>query len=475
MLRARLLPSLALAVVLAGCAAAPSAIAAPPPIRHVFVIVLENKDAAKTFAADSPAPYLATTLRSQGVFVPGYYGIGHLSNPNYLAMVSGQAPNPQTQGDCQVFSDFLPGAPASDGQVVGQGCAYPASVKTVGDQLDAKGLSWKGYMQDMGADPAREPATCAHPAIGAQDKTQSATAKDQYATRHNPFVYFHSIIDDQARCSARDVPLDRLSADLGSAAGTPNYSFITPDLCADGHDATCADGGKGGLEAADAFLRTWVPRIVDSPAFQDGLLLITFDEAESDSSGCCGEQSGPNTPSAGGPEPGAGGGRIGAVALSPYIRAGSTSPEQYNHYGMLRSVEDLFGLDHLGYAGQSGLRAFGDDIYSNPAGSTRPAVTSSSASAPGRCRSVSLAGKGRRLAPRTLLASLRLRRTGGHRAVTLRATHYARVRLRSRGARTRSLLVQPCRTVTLRLGRGSRGRVGVTAATRTHAERRTLG
>ena len=81
--------------------------------------------------------------------------------------------------------------------MLGQGCVYPASVKTVANQLQAKGLSWKGYMEDMGNNPTRDSGTtCAHPAIGTPDQTQQASATDQYATRHNPFVYFHSIIDN---------------------------------------------------------------------------------------------------------------------------------------------------------------------------------------------------------------------------------------------------------------------------------------
>ncbi|MCZ4493208.1 MAG: phosphoesterase family protein [Conexibacter sp.] len=354
------------AVVLAAMsfAAAPSLAASPAPVRHVFVIVLENEDAAATFGPQSPAPYLATTLRGQGAFVPGYYGIGHNSLGNYLALVSGQAPNPVTQADCPVFTDVLPGTPAADGQVVGQGCVYPAAVKTVADQLEAKRLTWKGYMEDMGDDPARDGGTtCAHPALGTPDLTQQASATDQYATRHNPFVYFHSIID-RPSCAANDVPLPALGADLGRAATTPNLSFITPDLCHDGHDATCADGGPGGLPAADAFLRTWVPRITASPAFRrDGLLLITFDEAGSDSTACCGEQPGPNTPAPGGQSGGPGGGRTGAVLLSPFIQPGTTSSYDYNHYSTLRSIEDMFALSHLGYAGASGLRPFGGDIF----------------------------------------------------------------------------------------------------------------
>jgi hypothetical protein len=353
----------ALVAVLAPAACAQAKQAKP---QHVFVIVLENEDANTTFGPASPAPYLAHTLTAQGAFVPGYYGIGHNSLDNYIAMVSGQAPNVQTQADCPVFTDMLPGTPAANGQVIGQGCVYPASVKTVADQLETRGLSWKGYMEDMGADPVRDNGTtCAHPAIGTPDRTQQASPDDQYATRHNPFVYFHSIIDRPA-CAARDVPLDQLTGDLAAASTTPNLSVIVPDLCHDGHDATCADGGPGGLPAADAFLQTWVPRITASPAYQsNGLLAIVFDEAGNDSSACCGEQPGPNTPAPGGQSGGPGGGRTGAVLLSPAIAPGTTTSQNYNHYSLLRSIEDFFGLPHLGYAAAQGLRPFGSDIFTS--------------------------------------------------------------------------------------------------------------
>jgi hypothetical protein len=361
-LRAAFVAALLLAA-LPACGA--HAAAVPPPAKHVFVIVLENKDADVTFGPSSPAPYLAHTLPSQGAFLPQYHGTGHNSLDDYISLVSGQAPTIATQADCPVYVDVLPGLPAADGQVVGQGCIYPASVKTIADQLEAKGLTWKGYMEDMGLDPVRDNGTtCAHPAIGTPDRTQQASATDQYATRHNPFVYFHSIIDRPAVCNARDVPLDRLTGDLARATTTPNLSFIVPDLCHDAHDATCADGGPGGLPAADAFLKTWVPRITGSPAFRrDGLLAVIFDEAEGDSSACCNEQPGPNTPAPGGQGGGPGGGRTGAVLLSRFIAPGTVTSQAYNHYSFLRSVEDVFGVGHLGYAGQEGLRPFGADVY----------------------------------------------------------------------------------------------------------------
>jgi phosphatidylinositol-3-phosphatase len=349
-----------LLTLIAALALLPATAQAAPPVRHVFVIVLENEDAATTFGPGSPAPYLAQTLPAKGAFVPNYYGIGHNSLDNYLALVSGQAPTLVTQADCPLFADVLPGVPAADGQVLGQGCVYPAPVQTVADQLEAKGLSWKGYMEDMGNDPARDGGTsCAHPAVGAPDQTQQASATDQYATRHNPFVYFHSIIDRPA-CAARDVPLTQLQGDLAKAATTPNLAFVTPDLCHDGHDATCADGGPGGLGAANTFLKTWVPRITVSPAFKrDGLLVITFDESESDSTACCDEQSGPNTPAPGGQSGGPGGGRVGAVVLSPFIKGGTVIGAAVNHYGLLRTIEDAFALPRLGYAATTTSGLFG--------------------------------------------------------------------------------------------------------------------
>jgi hypothetical protein len=52
------------------------------------------------------------------------------------------------------------------------------------------------------------------------------------------------------------------------------------------------------------------------------------------------------------------------VVLSPFIRPGTVSSEPYNHYSLLRSVEDIFDLGHLGYAAEPGLRPFGDDVFS---------------------------------------------------------------------------------------------------------------
>lgn len=346
--------------------AAPAPAWTPPPVGHVFVINLENKGYDETWGPGSAAPYLSQTLRSQGVLLSQYYGIGHNSLDNYIAQISGQGPNSATQADCQTYTDFTSSGTAAPGQAVGQGCVYPTSVPTLADQLTQSGHSWKGYMEDMGNDPARESAVCGHPALNTMDGTQKAEAGDQYATRHNPFVYFHGITDTAA-CQ-RDVNLSALPTDLATTASTPTLSYLTPNLCHDGHDAPCVDGAPGGLASADSWLRQWVPAITSSPAFQqDGLLVITFDESDgpqSDSSACCGEGPGPNTalPGITGP----GGGRVGALVIGPKFVAPNTwNDTPYNHYSLLASVEDLYGLSHLGYA--STVRPFGLDVYNHGA------------------------------------------------------------------------------------------------------------
>jgi hypothetical protein len=237
---------------------------------------------------------------------------------------------------------------------------------------------------------------CAHPAVSGTDNTEFAEAADQYTDRHNPFIYFHSIIDNAAECNANVVPLGKvavgspstfngvslsdtftghLANDLSNLSTTAKFAFVTPNLCDDGHDATCAgtnlEGGKsGGLTGADLWLKHYMPLIMASPAYEAGqmLVVITSDEgALNDSTACCGEQSGPNDSGI------AGGGRVGALLLNKeYIAPGTVDTTgYYNHYSALRSYEDLLGLTsggadgegHLGFAGAPGLVPFGQDIF----------------------------------------------------------------------------------------------------------------
>lgn len=322
--------------LLAPITTAPAGAAALPAIRHVWQIELENESESASFAA--PGTYL-NQLSKEGVFLADFYGTGHVSADNYLATISGQVGNPSSDTDCQLYTDFV-GTVSSTGYPVGTGCIYPASVKTLPDQLTAAGLTWNGWMEDMGNTPGREAPTCGQP-TSTVDDTQKATATDEYAARHNPFVYFHSLTDGSpSPCQQHVLPLSGFQASLSAPA---NFNWITPNLCDDGHDSPCADGRPGGLASVNAFLQKWVPIIEASPAYQqNGLIVITFDEASpTDPSACCGEL-------------GVGGGKVGAVLLSPLLTP-HTSTCPYNHFSLLRTYEDLFGIGtHLGQASVAG-------------------------------------------------------------------------------------------------------------------------
>ena len=384
----------AMAVVMLAAVPVARAAAQPPPIKHVWIIDLENESFGYTWGASGHkfAPYLTQTLPSQGAMLNNYYGIGHDSLDNYTAEISGQSGNYELNEDCGIYAPFVQfGGENFDkftkyGQLSGEGCLFPQYINTIAGQLTSKHLSWREYAQDMGNNPHRDgtvmtqtgPA-CGHPKIGGEDFTDSTGPEnDSYATRHNPFMYFRSVISNKSYCDTHVLSLAPLSHDLSNIATTPNYSFVTPNTCFDGHDwPKCQDGTPGRLPRVDQFLKEWVPRIMASPAYKrDGMILITFDESgdDSDAGACCGEVDGlgfddpshPNMNEVGlyGP----GGGRVGALVLSRFVRPGTVSNHAYNHYSQLRTVEDIFGLAHLGDAQQPQVNSFGSDVFTRPSG-----------------------------------------------------------------------------------------------------------
>ncbi len=345
-----------------------------PAVKHVFVIVLSNQPYASVFGPSSSAPYLSHTLERKGELLVRYYAVAHEQLANGIALLSGQGPTAATAANCPLYTDVAPASAAGDQQVLGDGCVYPRTTETLAGQLSARHLTWRAYVQGMGE--AGSPAgTCGHPALGAPDPTSAPVpAGGPYATFRNPFVYFHSLIDSPA-CAANDVGLNRLSADLQSAKGTPSLSYIVPDRCHDGDSTPCASGAPAGLPAADGFLKQVVPKILGSKAYKDGgLLAITVDEAPSggelaDSSSCCGQPRFPNLPAAAGSVAGLppnGGGQVGALLISPFVKPGTTNQEQYNHYSLLRTIEDLFSLKHLGYAGLAQVNSLEPSVFSPP-------------------------------------------------------------------------------------------------------------
>lgn len=292
---------------------------------HVFVIALTTSGYRAAFGPGSVAHYLNRKLRRKGVLLSSYRTLGGSELPDYLAMVSGQAPNADTRGDCTTYAEFSESAKAaSDGQVTGPGCVYPDTVLTVADQVTASGKPWKAYLADM------SDATCVHPNSNAADDAALPGADSDYDTRHNPFIYFHSLLD-LGGCSSNDVGLQSLAKDLRKAKRTPTYAFVAPGLCDEPSAGACPDGSPDGLAGEDAFLERWVPAILASAAYkQGGVLMIVFAKA-------------PAT-NASGPV------RTGALILSSTVKAGSTVSTRYSPYSVLRSVEDLLGYTPLVHA-----------------------------------------------------------------------------------------------------------------------------
>ncbi len=290
-----------------GATATPSPAPPLPKLSHVAVIVFENTSWSAALADPGFAAFT-----KQGVLLTSYYGITHNSLPNYLAMTSGVTPTAKTQADCPNFDCTVSGP-------------------NLAGQLDTAKVTWKGYFG--GADNP-----CVTPQPGSPDQFVQG-----YVTHHNPFAYYPAVGADpnggSAACQSHLRPLSELGDDAGRGS-LPGFSFIIPDSCDDGHDRPCQDGRPGGVSTATAWLTQAVQTIKASPGWDShSLLVVTFDESESDdTSGFGGAQ---------------GGGRVATVLVSGLVAAGGEDATPYDHYSLLRTIEDGLGLSgHLGLAAQ---------------------------------------------------------------------------------------------------------------------------
>jgi hypothetical protein len=257
----------------------------PGAIKHVWMIVLENKSYDATFSGLNSNSYLWKTLPSQGVLLKNYYGTGHFSMDNYISLVSGQAPNQDTQEDCSTVDRLLNTNAGIDkagtvrtnpnfGQVDSQGgpnaplgangCSYPTAVPTLYNQFNAAGVSWKAYAQDLGGEqnylqhpfsafqaetvPGREDAVCAGPGTAANNPNTDPTDMvappggdiasytgaqnvsfggtdyiDQYVAKHFPVGWFESLTGQVNSSGPASPALNEPTSDLpGEGGGSPN-------------------------------------------------------------------------------------------------------------------------------------------------------------------------------------------------------------------------------------------------------------
>ena len=255
----------------------------------MFTLVLENKSRDQMLHG-SQAPYFQSLVK-QGAWANGYSDARvHPSEPNYIWMVAGQ--------NFGILDDDAPAA------------HHIASTSHLADQIEKVGKTWKTYQESMG-----EPC--------------GVVATGKYAVKHNPFVFFDDIVGwngstplRQQRCLDHVVDYSQFDIDLATG-DVADYVFITPNMINDMHDGSIADG--------DSWLSSEVPKILSSPAYQNGgVLFITADEGEGRSATDWSQADDPPF-----------------LVLSPLARAGYVSDKPYDTSSYLKTVQTMLGVEPL--------------------------------------------------------------------------------------------------------------------------------
>jgi hypothetical protein len=274
----------------------------PKNFDHVIVVVLENQDYGSAMKND-----LLKSLAKKGATFSNFGNLYHYSYPNYLAMIAG--------------SDFGLHSPQllSDRQ---RTLPDDSEHRTIGDLLN-----WRNYAEDYPASPSA-------------DKPFLGDRHGRYARKHVPFLSFRAV---QTKSFHNVVGVDTHSqnnafvADIGSFLADPQqhplpeYIYYSPNLDDDGHDPTSnpQEGLKKSADWLRVFLttwlhfddQTWVPK---DDKLKRTLVIVTFDESEGDAK----------------PE------RIYTVFLGSMVKPQEVTAA-YNHYSVLRTIEDNFGVEPL--------------------------------------------------------------------------------------------------------------------------------
>jgi hypothetical protein len=265
-------------------------------IKTVFVIVMENQNWSD-IKASADAVYLkqllASSAHAEQYFNPPKL---HPSEPNYIWLEAGSNYGLTTDNDPGA-SNYVPNSP----HLVAQ--------------LQAAGISWRSYQEDI------DGTSC--PLV-----SSPATSSGVYAAKHNPFVFFGDLTDNNsassATCIAHNRPFGELANDLANGT-VARYNFITPNLCDDMHGDPKCGVGYNAVKAGDTWLSKVVPQIQASSAYQDGgVIFITWDESEtllqlSDAP-------------------------IGMIVVSPLAKSGYQNSIAYTHSSTVRTLQEIFGV-----------------------------------------------------------------------------------------------------------------------------------
>jgi hypothetical protein len=244
---------------------------AAPSFDHVVVFVFENKEREHVLGSRSAPTF--NRFAKQYANLTAYYAVTHPSLPNYIALVSGSTGGLTTNcTDCNL------------------------DVPTLADSLEQHGLTWRTYAEGL-------------PYSGF-----TGAVFRRYAKKHNPFLYFRSIVGDDRRRN-RIVPLAYLAADARARA-LPDFSLVVPDMCSSMHDCSVAVG--------DRWLRRIVQPLLKLPRTA---IFVLFDEGSTWTRG---------------------GGHTPALVVGTAVRPRSRYRAFSGHYEVLRTIEDALGLPLLG-------------------------------------------------------------------------------------------------------------------------------
>ena len=257
-----------------------------PAYDHVFVVYMENQDYSGIIGNTSQAPYI-NSLLPQATSLSQSYATTHPSDPNYVALAGG--------GLYGLHDNSI--------------STTTINAPHVGNSVDAAGKTWKAYVEN-------ENGNCDYSSHG------------YYAPDDVPFTYFQNFKSDESStgyCAQHDQPLTQMTADLRSASTTPDFVWFEPD--------DCDDMESCGVTAGDNWLKATLPTIFNSPAWtqQKSLLILTWDEGAT-------KAYGPSYPN-----------RVPTLLLGSQntVKAGYTSSQRTDQYGLLRTVDQALGLAPL--------------------------------------------------------------------------------------------------------------------------------
>jgi hypothetical protein len=380
-----------------------------PEIKHAFLIVLGENSYEGTYGPTAEAPYLSRVLPKKGELIPNYYGVTGGVLANEIALLSGQGPTAETAANCPNYTAIAPGTVSETAeQVEGTGCVYGKEVKSLPTELTEKEVSWRAYVEDMeNGGEIGQPWRCRKPTLGAADTTLPSPG-DQFVNWRNPVVYFGAVAES-TECEKHDVGFEILTKDLSAKKKTPALSLIFPNACHSGGETECEPGAPTGAKGAVQLLKTLVPAIIASPAYEEGggLIMITSAQAPQagehpDPSACCLAPTYPNlpppaegttttTPTTGTSTTGTattesstteteeatttkyteesvlaggGGGKVGLLMISPLVEAGKVEETEYaNHFTLLKTLETMFGVEPLGYASDEEVPTLSPELF----------------------------------------------------------------------------------------------------------------